>query len=261
MEVTIYIDVLWLRTFFIELQVCIFVNLWMKQMCPTIRILWMSALAVSAEVALFVCAGYGRLFAGGSLILRVLLLKLLFCPKSRGSFLRLFLWSIVATGAAGGILTVCQQQLPKAVWFAAGSCLCALSVLLSAILEERRELHDNRLYRVRLLHQEHAVELMALYDTGNRLIDPYVQEPVHIVAETEVKKLMPEPEKCRLIPFSTVGAPEGMLEVWTIDAMEWEGGKSRKERVVIGAAKDVLFEKKDYRMLLASGWKSWSKVR
>ena len=65
MEVTIYIDVLWLRTFLVELNVCIFVNLWMKQKCPTARILWMCALTVSLEVLLFVVAGYGAADAGG----------------------------------------------------------------------------------------------------------------------------------------------------------------------------------------------------
>ncbi len=111
-EVTIYIDVLWLRTFFMEVSVCIFVNLWMKQERPTIRILWMNALAVSLEVLLFAVAGYGAVFASGSLVLRVLLLKVLFRPRSVVIFLPLFLWCLAATAAAGGILAACQEHLP-----------------------------------------------------------------------------------------------------------------------------------------------------
>jgi len=98
---------------------------------------------------------------------------------------------------------------------------------------------------------------VALHDTGNRLTDPYVHAPVHIAAKSVVERLMPDGKGCRLLPFSTVGAMDGLMEVWTIDAMEWAGG--RIEHVVIGAAGDALFEGKDYRMILAAGWQGLSK--
>lgn len=253
MEVTIYIDVLWLRTFFVELNVCIFVNLWMKQKCPTARILWMCALTVSLEVLLFIAAGYGVVFAAGSPVLHILLLIALFRPKSRGVFLRLFLWSLMATIAAGGILGVCQEHLPERYWFAAGSMLCALGVLASLILEECRIQHDEQLYRVKLWQEGNSAEVIGLHDTGNRLSDPYVHAPVHILARSEAQALSLKPGHSRLIPFSTVGVPDGLMEVWTIDAMEWAGG--RIEHVVIGIAEDTLFEGKDYRLILSAGWK------
>ena len=255
-EVTIYIDVLWMRTFFVELNVCIFVNLWMKQDCKTARILWMCAAAVSLEVLLFILAGYGVIFAAGSLVLRILLLKALFRGESRGIFLRLFLWSVVATIAAGGILGVCHQHLAKQYWFAAGSMLCALAVLVSVILEERRILQDEKLYQVKLIHEGKEVEVTGLHDTGNCLQDPYEHRPVHILARSKAQELCLWEEHGRLIPFSTVGAQEGLMEVWTIDAMEWKNG--RADPVVIGVAEDVLFEGKDYRLILSAGWRELS---
>lgn len=254
MEVKIYIDVLWMRMFLVELYVCIFVNLWMKQTRPVLRILWVTALTVSAEVLLFAVAGYGVAFVAGSLVLRVILLLTLFLPKSKGVFVRLFLWSMAATVAAGGILAVCQERLPRRYWFAAGVSLCALAVFVSVILEERREQHDNRLHRIMLLHNGRRLEVWGLHDTGNRLVDPYVHAPVSILAESSARELDLAPERCRLIPFSTVGTPESLLSVWTIDAMEWTGG--RREHAVIGIAADALFEKKDYQLILAAGWQS-----
>ena len=253
---TIYIDVLWMRTFFVELNVCIFVNLWMKRACPTTRILGMCAFAVSAEVLLFVVAGYSGIFAAGSLTFRILLLKALFRGESRGMFLRLFLWSVFATIAAGGILGVCQEHMPKPYWFAAGSVLCALAVMVSLILEERRLQHDQRLYRVRLLHAGHEVEAMGLHDTGNRLRDPYVHAPVHVLARSMMQKLGFRDGCGRLIPFLAVGAPEGLMEVWTIDAMEWQGG--RAEHVVIGVAEDELFQGKDYQLILSADFRGFN---
>lgn len=252
MEVRIYIDVLWMRMFLVELYVCIFVNLWMKQARSILRILSVTALAVSAEVLLFAAVGYGAVFTAGSFILRLALLQAVFLPKSRGIFLRLFLWSMAATAAAGGVLAVCQERLPERYWFAAGSCLCALAILTSVILEERREQHDKQLHRIMLLHNGKSLEIWGLHDTGNRLVDPYMHLPVSILAESAAQTLALEPERCRLIPFSTVGAPEGLISVWTIDAIEWTGG--RWEHAVIGVAQDILFEKKDYQLILAAGW-------
>ena len=255
-EVTIYIDVLWMRTFGMELLVCIFVNLWMKQMCPTWRIIWMTAFAVSMEVLLFVIAGYGMIFASGSILFRILLVWAVFRPKSRGIFLRLFLWSLMATVAAGGMLSICQSCLTRRYWFPAGVILCALGVMLSLILEERRRQHDSQLQRVKLTHEGNTLEVIGLYDTGNRLSDPYVQKPVHILAKTEAGLLGLRTQERRLIPFSTVGKPNGLMEVWTIDVMEWTQG--RCEQVVIGVADDILFEGKDYRLILSAGWKDLS---
>ena len=256
MEVTVYIDVLWLRTFFVELNVCVFVNLWMKQERSVVRILWMSVLAVSMEVFLFVIAGYGAVFAVGSLMCRGLLLMALFRPKNRGSFLRLFLWSLTATVVAGGILSACQVHLPERYWFAAGSMVCAIGIMVSLIQEERRVRNDGNLHRINLFYGENCVEVTGLHDTGNCLRDPYVHAPVHILASFEARQLGLRPECCRLIPFETVGAPGGLLEVWTIDAMEWTEGK--QEHVVIGLAEDTLFPAKDYRLILAAGWKGLS---
>ena len=97
---------------------------------------------------------------------------------------------------------------------------------------------------------------MALYDTGNHLLDPYVHAPVHIVAHSVAQALTLKPECSRLIPFSVVGSTGGLMEVWTIDGMEWAGG--RLEHAVIGIAEDTLFEGKDYRLILAAGWKGLS---
>ena len=254
MEVRIYIDVLWFRTFLTELLVCLFVNLWTKQNRSTLRLLLLTAAQVSVQVLLFVLAGYGAVYARGSLLLFLLLLLLAFRPGSAGAFLRLFLWSMAAMAAAGGIFSVCQQKIPRGYWFGAGVCVLALSVLASLILEERREQQDLRLYRIMLLHNGRSVEVTGFHDTGNRLTDPYVRAPVHILAESAAEALMLTREGCRLVPFCSVGKADGLLRVWTIDGMAWEQG--RLAPAVIGVAPDTLFEKKEYQLILAAGFRS-----
>lgn len=252
MELTIYIDVLWLRTFFVELNVCLFVNLWMKRECRVIHILWVNAVAAAAQILLFILTGYGVPVLIGGLLLRSGVLLLLFRPQSAAVFLRLFLWSMAATVAIGGILGVAQTYLSGKYWFASGCVLCACSMLVSLVLEERRILHDDRIYRVTFHQAETSVKVMGLYDTGNRLNDPYVHAPVYILAEREYRQLMGEAGAVRLIPYATVGVTDQMMEVMTVDALEWKGG--RQSPVVVGKADDALFAGKDYRLILPAAW-------
>ena len=113
-------------------------------------------------------------------------------------------------------------------------------------------LHDERLCRVTLHQGVSAVEVVGLYDTGNRLNDPYVHAPVYILAEAEYTRLTGESTATRLIPYLTVGASSQLMEVTTIDALEWNGG--RQIDVVIGRADDAIFAGKDYRMILPAAF-------
>ena len=185
-------------------------------------------------------------------LLRAGVIWFLFRPQTVGVFLRLFLWGMAATVAAGGIMGIAQMYLPADCWFAAGCIVCACAIMISLLLEERRVLHDERLYRVLLWQEERMVSVMGLYDTGNRLSDPYVHAPVCILAEREYTQLTGEAKVTRLIPFSTVGAPDQLMEVTTIDALEWKGG--RQVKVVIGRADDEIFAGKDYRMILPAAF-------
>ncbi len=224
----------------------------MKRECPVIHIVWVNALASALQIALFVLAGYGVIVMAGGMLLRTGVLNMLFRPQNAGVFLRLFLWSMAATVAIGGLLDIAQAHLPGDCWFPAGCILCACSMLISLVLEERRILHDNRLYRVTLYRAETSVEVVGLYDTGNRLNDPYVHAPVYILAEREYRQLMGEAGAVRLIPYATVGAAERLMEVTTVDALEWKGG--RQAPVVVGRADDAVFEGKDYRLILPAAW-------
>lgn len=253
MELTVYLDVVWLRTFFVELMAGIFVSLWLRLHTPVRRVLWMSALAAAAEVLWFALAGYGVCYACGSVVLRLLFLAWLYRVGSVGRYVCIVLWSLFVTVFFGGTLGCVQLHLPKDCWFGAGCSICALSVLVALILEERRQIHDKRLHRVRLRVGDCEVTVIGLHDTGNRLSDPYVHLPVQLLARSELERLLPERKGGRLIPFSTVGAPEGLLEVWTIDVMEWENGRCAP--AVIGAAEDALFKGKDYRLILAADWR------
>lgn len=252
MEITIYIDVLWMRTFLVGLVTAIFVNIWMKQERTVGRILWMTALSAGAETMWFVLNGYTGMFAVGSVIFRLLLIFFLYRPQKTGIYMRLVLWSFFATLVLGGMLHMFQRKVPETMWFPFGLMFGAGVMILALLLEAHRMRNDTQLFSLRLYQGGRCVEVLGLWDTGNRLVDPYIHEPVHLLSRTKLTCLGVREENSRLIPYVSLGRKDGLLQVWSIDKMEYKG--KIYAPVVVGAAEDILFEGKDYQMILSADW-------
>ena len=56
----------------------------------------------------------------------------------------------------------------------------------------------------------------------------------------------------RLVPFFSLGEKNGMLSVGNLDGMEIESGGKRYliKPAVVGVADEILFDKKEYDMIL-----------
>lgn len=126
-------------------------------------------------------------------------------------------------------------------------------VFLYILRQRRKNVHC--FCQVWIEHQGNKLVLQALYDTGNRLVDPYVQEPVHIVSK-EVYDTLGGKEAfgVRLVPFSSVGRKEGLLEAFTVDRIRivWEEEEIVCAPAVLAAAEESLFQNRSYRMILNS---------
>lgn len=102
-------------------------------------------------------------------------------------------------------------------------------------------------------HKGREVSVPALLDTGNRLVDPYTKEPVHILSES-IKERLGIEMPGRLVPFHSLGESHGMIEVFTIEKLRI---CRENEDVVISPAvvafgEEALFLNKRYQMILHS---------
>lgn len=124
----------------------------------------------------------------------------------------------------------------------------------SAFLWERRHTVAGCLYPVTLRIQEGAVELVAYYDTGNLMTDPYLNKPVSIVNRELIQGILEKKPAIRMIPFSSVGQESGLMEAVTVDVLEIGGGRRKVcvESAVIGLTGESLFDGKEYQMILNS---------
>ena len=95
---------------------------------------------------------------------------------------------------------------------------------------------------------------LALVDSGNSLKEPISREPVSLVEKTALagKEKGFLPSKFRIVPFHSVGQPEGLIEAYRIERMEveWEESWISIREPFIGLVNGVISSRKNYQMIL-----------
>lgn len=134
----------------------------------------------------------------------------------------------------------------------------------------RRLLRQGLICRVTIVYREKAVKLDGLFDTGNCLTEPMTGRPVMVSELSGIEKLFPShlldslrsadldfisqyaPEhaaRMRLIPYTAVGMPNGMLLSFQPDMVliESEGAQPRACQCMVAIAPHKL---KGYKLIL-----------
>ncbi len=137
-----------------------------------------------------------------------------------------------------------------------------LSVLLPAVfcyfflgffLKKRREVQNE--CEVLLFFEGKQVKITAFVDSGNRLREPVSGKPVSVIEEKVLEKegIVMREEKCRAIPYHSVGKQHGILMGYEIPKMivYRQHAKQNWNRVIIAVSKDSLFSDGKYQMLLS----------
>lgn len=170
-------------------------------------------------------------------------------------------WAVIylAVILAGGVV----EWLSNGSETISGFLLYALVTagILTAVnvyLNQRKQF-ESHLFPVVLQQKETMIKVMAYWDSGNQLCDPYTGKPVCIldkeIGEALLKIKMDEFDYVmgiRYIPFRSLGETEGLLAVYDIDRMQIFTGRKNLEitKAVIGLADKTLFDKKEYKMIL-----------
>lgn len=137
--------------------------------------------------------------------------------------------------------------------------LLAGSILIIAIENyiNVKKIYEQKMYRVMLVIKGQKITVRAFYDTGNVLRDPFILKPVHIVEEKSLEPILKEIEdytqvKMHIVPFSSMGCENGILNVITADSMYIYEGERVKiiEKPLIGLTKQQLSQDGAYEMLI-----------
>lgn len=115
----------------------------------------------------------------------------------------------------------------------------------------------SHIYEVVLYANGKQKKVKGLYDTGNRLTDPFNRKPVSIVDNSVAQELFPDEKaiqelKPHYIPFKSVGCEHGVILVVTLEYLYLKGEGADKviNDPVIAVAQESSTLSRDYQMII-----------
>ena len=156
------------------------------------------------------------------------------------------LWTLVL----GGILQSQNQKI-----FASMGILMVVFGILEKVMKKYRR-QNECMKEITLYLDGHCCHVKGFADTGNQLMDPFSKNPVSVLTKDVWEILSKDSENVGeyLIPYKTVGNPEGLIRVVHIDYMVIvDGNRSRViNRPVLAITEQPFMGTFHYSILLHS---------
>ena len=126
-----------------------------------------------------------------------------------------------------------------------------LLTLATRVFMQKKEMTE-QIFRVKVMHRGKIWELNGYWDSGNLLVDPYIEKPVNILEGGLAEQIFGEEDKMRLIPYCSLGNKNGLIRVCNAERMYIYQGKKQLETapVVFGIAETGLLAGKSYDIIL-----------
>jgi len=108
------------------------------------------------------------------------------------------------------------------------------------------------IYSVKIEQEGTKLCVLAYYDSGNCLKDPYTGKGVHIISNKLTGQMLLREDNKVCIPYKSLGNEAGLLDVFYIEKIEIysETEKIELHKIPLGIAKEDLFKGKQYEMIL-----------
>lgn len=228
------------------------------QLQTSLKRLWLSATVGAMWSAIL----YGICFPLSTFLvvitwifLGIIMITIAFGKKEKKEFIHIVgVFWLVTLGMGGFFLMMGSIIIKQIPYICLG--ISGYLFLLGVISYIRNQMQKTcHFYEVVLFQQEKRIKVNALLDTGNQLIEPYTQKPVHVVTKEIYEKLKNQDTNQLYIPFQTVGVSSGLLPGIRIDAMEiLQHGelKKRLEKPWLAMSKEMISTNQKYEMLLNS---------
>lgn len=238
MNIVIYVDVLFVVNFFINFLLLQITAKLTKKDSKLYKLIISSCLGGLYSFIILLNELPSYIVVLSKLLVAAVMVLIAFKFYRLSSFLKavlvFFFSSLIILGVVVGVYFATKTDLiainNSSVYFnisARGLLLSAsLSYVLSCVIIRfyNRSLSKNEFYSLEIYNNNEEVKLNALVDTGNKLREPFSNNPVIIVDSEKCKKIVGS-ANLRYIPASTVTG-EALLEAF------------KPERVVIKAANE-----------------------
>lgn len=176
-----------------------------------------------------------------------------FFPEEKKTYIQGYLLMYFTLLMLGGSMQWLYGTITGGKYYELCLMLTGIPVVLFCYIIRKKRKNVQIYYETWICSNGREVKVSSLLDTGNRLVDPYTKEPVHILAGSFREKLKIEMPG-RLVPFRSLGESHGMTEVFTIDKILVRAGEKEivLEPAMVSFGDDVLFQNRNYQMILHS---------
>lgn len=248
----VYIDVLALHNFILDLAAFLAVRLLLKRCAKAARILSGAAAGTAAGCLAFVfCGNTAAYLLLMHFVINPIVLYFVFRQKDKRVFFADWGVSYAVFLFMGGVMEWMYEG--AGIQAFAPAALITLLFLAMILLQGIKRLKKRLCcMEVWLFQNGRKLCLQALSDTGNLLREPYESRAVSIIDRSVYEAAFGRPQGALLIPYESLGRTDGLLETVSIEELHFIYG-SRTQRVghaAIGLADHALFYKKPYQMIL-----------
>ena len=252
MKYEFYADVFFLTNFYLDFLAFYAVSEILGKKKRILRFLSGAAISSLIGCILFLSLSHYDIYLLSiHFIVKPVITVFCFFPAEKRSYFHEYLLTYFVLLMLGGSMQWLYGTLTGGRYYEICLLLTGIPVLVFTYIIRRKRESVKIHYDAFVSHKGREVKVCALLDTGNRLVDPYTKEPVHILAEGMREKLGIEMPG-RLVPFHSLGKPEGMIEVFTVEKLRVR--RSKEDTVispaVVGLGENVLFQNKSYQMIL-----------
>lgn len=254
----IYVDSFFVLQFFLNLFLLELVNRLCYRAASVKRVVGGAVIGAACSMLPFllpVKLGYSML--GGFLLSVISMSLFTFRTFRLRQLLKILEKMLMMTLLLGGILIFLLKLLPNGQGALKG-CFAVLSVgAVSYVVTGRLMKGDKDSENVCIVTLEGSqgkLQIEALIDTGNSLVEPISGEPVAVLQEEVFRRLFGDevPELYRVIPYCSVGKSNGILKGYLLEQLtiELQGVKKECGRSYVAVCKELIAEKSNFKMIL-----------
>ena len=257
MRYIFYVDVYFMQNFIIKIAV-LYLSLWCNKLSShvaTIRglgkIVLAALLGTITEILGLLWSSSYDVFILCVHLLEVPLMMRFVLGKERRKLLPIILSGYFFIMVINGFLEILWNQFGEKGSYLFYLIFSCVVIIVGFRIWKNYTRMEKGIFHVELIHKGSMITTHGFYDSGNRLIDPYTGNGVHIISEQLLKCLDLQEETAVLVPYQALGK-KGIIEVYYIDELMIEGEKGRiiRQKSPLGVTKDNLFEGKKYEVIL-----------
>lgn len=257
----VYIDSLFIMNFIMNMYLYTLLAKTLKRTATRVRIFAGSGISALFFVLLLLIPGipvFVKRFAG-PVIVSMMATAVIFQIKSMTGVFRTTGYMFFYAFVIGGLMKFLFETIPwlagkqKSMWYILGIGMIGYQAVSWWIAQTGRKTGIN-ICKVQLIGYENEIEINALIDTGNSLMEPVSGRPVSVIEEESLDRLtgIKLEEKLKVIPYRSVGKSNGIMEGYEIPEIIIikEDEKIRWQKVIVGISRNKISSDGKYQMIL-----------